>query len=94
MITEKDVQKIATLSRLKIEGPETAKFTDQMNQILGFVETLSSLDTSNITPTSHAIRMSTALREDIVIQNHIREKALEIAPESEHNLFRVPKVIA
>ncbi len=93
MISQKEIQKIATLSRLEIQEQELEKFTGQMNQILEFIANLNKLDTSNIEPTSHANLSGTAFREDVVVKSKISEKVLETAPEAEDHFFKVPKVI-
>lgn len=93
MVTRQDVQKIANLARLEIHENELEKFTGQMNNILDFIAKLNELDTKNIEPTSHAVSIETPFREDKVVENKIREKVFEVAPDHEGNLFRVPKVI-
>jgi aspartyl-tRNA(Asn)/glutamyl-tRNA(Gln) amidotransferase subunit C len=93
MITRDDVKKIAELARLQIPENELEKFTGQMNQILEFVERLNSLDTGGITPTSHAIPITNAFREDKVVESPESTAALEQAPDQEGHLFKVPKVI-
>ncbi len=93
MFTSDDVKKIARLSRLEIPESELEKFTGQMNQILGFIDSLNKLDTSNIEPTSHAAVLATVFREDVAIQSEVSELALEAAPEAEDHFFKVPKVI-
>lgn len=93
MVTKDQVLKIAELARLKIHENELEKFTSQMNQILEFVARLNQLDTSHITPTSHAIEMTNAFRKDEVVSSHLRDQAFASSPEHEGNFFRVPKVI-
>ncbi|MFO1520267.1 MAG: Asp-tRNA(Asn)/Glu-tRNA(Gln) amidotransferase subunit GatC [bacterium] len=93
MVTKENVLKIAELSRLKIADSELEKFTEQMNGILKFIERLKQLDTSNITPTSHATLVTNAFRQDEAVKSGVREKALETAPDKEGHFFRVPKVI-
>lgn len=93
MFTPEDVKKIARLSRLEIQESELEKFTGQMNQILGFIDSLNKLDTTHIEPTSHAAVLATVFREDECIPSEVSELALEAAPEAEDHFFKVPKVI-
>ena len=93
MVTKDDVKKIAELARLEIPENELEKFTGQMNQILEFMGRLNALETSGIEPTSHALPIVNAFREDVVRESDIIKKALDGAPESEGGLFKVPKVI-
>lgn len=93
MVTKENVIKIAKLSKLEIHSDELEKFTHQMNNILDFIKKLEQLDTTQIEPTSHAVSIETALREDRVIENQMRHKVFENSPDHEGNLFKVPKVL-
>ena len=64
-----------------------------LDQILGYVETLSELDTTGIEPTAHAVSLSTPMREDRAVSPIEPELALSNAPEREGSSFVVPKVI-
>lgn len=44
MATTEDVQKLAVLARIKIEGAELEKFTSEFDAILAYVGQLESLD--------------------------------------------------
>ena len=57
------------------------------------VDKLNQVETEGISPTSHAISLTNAFREDTVEEHLEREKALSNAPEKEDGNFIVPKVI-
>ena len=92
-ISKKDVIHVADLARLEFSESEIEKFTDQLENILGYIEKLSELDTTGVEPTSHVLDVSTPLREDKAIEWITPEEALQNAPEREENFFTVPKVI-
>ena len=52
-ITEKDVEYVARLARLKLSGEEKEKFTGQLESILSYIDKLNTLDTKNIPPRLH-----------------------------------------
>jgi aspartyl-tRNA(Asn)/glutamyl-tRNA(Gln) amidotransferase subunit C len=54
---------------------------------------LNQVDTQNIKPTSHAIFLTNAFREDKEREHIERELALANAPEKEDGSFVVPKVV-
>ena len=54
---------------------------------------LKGLNTEGIVPTSHAVPMENAFREDVVQPSIGLEKALANAPETAGTFFAVPKVI-
>ncbi len=57
------------------------------------MDTLDRVDTEGVTPTSHAISLTNAFREDTVEEYFNRDAALANAPEEEDGNFLVPKVI-
>jgi len=92
-VKKEDISHVATLARLELESEEAERLTGDMNSILDYIERLTGLDTDNIEPTSHAIPISNAFREDLLKKDFTRESALANAPASENNSFKVPKVI-
>ena len=63
-ITRVEVEHVARLARLKLTEEELDTFTEQMDGILSYVDKLNGLDTEGIVPTSHAVPMENAFRED------------------------------
>jgi aspartyl-tRNA(Asn)/glutamyl-tRNA(Gln) amidotransferase subunit C len=92
-ITREEVRHVARLGRLELNEQEEKHFTEQMNQILSYMEKLNELDTTDILPMSHAVPLQNVFRPDEVKPSLSREKALENAPQSDQVSFVVPKVI-
>ena len=92
-ITVADVEHVARLARLELTPGEKELFAGQMDAILGYVEKLKEVDTEGVVPTSHAVPMENAFREDVVQPSIGLEKALANAPEKSGTFFAVPKVI-
>jgi aspartyl-tRNA(Asn)/glutamyl-tRNA(Gln) amidotransferase subunit C len=92
-ITVTDVEHVARLARLELAETEKVLFAGQMDAILGYVEKLKELDTSGIIPTSHAVPMENAFREDQVSPSIGLDKALGNAPMKSGSYYNVPKVI-
>ena len=92
-ITKKDVEHVATLARLQFDDEELDLFTHQLNDILGYFEKLQQVDTTNVEPSTHAVQLTNALREDIQKESLSAEKSLQNAPDSERSYFKVPKII-
>ena len=59
-----EVKHIAGLARLKLTEDELLLFTKQLNNILDYMEKLNKVDTRGIKPTSHALYITNALREE------------------------------
>jgi aspartyl-tRNA(Asn)/glutamyl-tRNA(Gln) amidotransferase subunit C len=92
-ITRKEVEHVAKLARLALRDEEIETLTNQLGNILTYVEKLNELDTTNIEPTSHVLPIKNVLREDEAGKSIEREKALGNAPDRTEEFFRVPKVI-
>ena len=92
-VSRKDVEHIAELARLKFEEKELDQFTNDLNEILTYVEKLNELDTENVEPLSHPIESVNNFREDVVKPSIKREEALKNAPDKDEEFFKVPKVI-
>ncbi len=92
-ITREEVEHVARLARLELTEEEKDLFTGQMDAILAYVDKLNELDTANVVPTSHAVPMENAFREDEVRPSIGIDNALANAPERAEGFFRVPKVI-
>lgn len=92
-ISKEDVIYVADLARLEFGEEELGKFTEQMGDIIEYIEKLGDLDTTGVEPTSHVLDISTPLREDRVEDWISPQEALQNAPDREEDFFSVPKVI-
>ena len=64
-----------------------------MFQILNYFDKLNELDTEGIAPTTHAISINNAFREDEIQASLSQEDALKNGPQQNGQAFVVPKVI-
>jgi aspartyl-tRNA(Asn)/glutamyl-tRNA(Gln) amidotransferase subunit C len=92
-LSEKDVQYVAKLARLEVTAEEVAKYTQQLGNILQYVEQLNKLDTSNVEPLTHPLDMKNVFREDLVIPSLTQQEVLSNAPEPQSGHFKVPKIM-
>ena len=92
-ITPEEVSHVANLSRLQLSPEEVEAMARQLDEILTYVAKLNELDTEGITPTTHAISIVNAFREDEVKPSLDREKTLDNAPRQNGESFVVPRVI-
>ena len=92
-LTRQDVAKVALLSRLKLTEAEVDLFTSQLGQVLGYVELLNELDTSDVTPMAHATEIANVFRDDELNPSLPRAAALSNAPKSDGKFFVVPQIL-
>ncbi len=88
-----DVQKVAMLARIRLTDEEAAKLGPQLEQIVGYIDQLSEIDTEGVPPTAHPHDVAMPLRADIVSNANRREALQQPAPATESGLYIVPKVI-
>ena len=93
-IDKETVDKIAHLARLEYNTNEAKEeIIKDMNNMLGFIDKLNELDTSNIEPLIYMSDETNVLREDDVKQEITHAEALKNAPQKDSDYFKVPKVI-
>ncbi|TVR32166.1 MAG: Asp-tRNA(Asn)/Glu-tRNA(Gln) amidotransferase subunit GatC [Balneolaceae bacterium] len=93
-ITKKDVHYVANLARLQLKDEEAEGLKEDMNKILGYMETLNELDTTDVEPLEHVTEItSTSFRKDVAKEPLSHEDALKNAPDADSDYFRVPRVI-
>lgn len=88
-----DVAYIARLAKLELTEEETARFSQDLHQVLAYVAQLEQWDTVGVEPMSHPLPSFDALRADTPGESLPREDALANAPQQKDGQFRVPKVV-
>jgi len=92
-ITKQEVEHVAKLARLELSEQEKERLTDQLSNILTYVEKLNELDTSGVEPTSHVLDINNVMRDDVPRESLPQERALANAPEKAAGHYKVPKII-
>jgi aspartyl-tRNA(Asn)/glutamyl-tRNA(Gln) amidotransferase subunit C len=93
-VTEKDVQYVAELANLELTPEEQERMVRDMNSILGHIDKLNELDTTNVEPMAQVFAdRHEAMREDVVRPSLDREVVMKNAPKTDGSFFKVPKVI-
>ena len=92
-ITKQEVEHVARLARLELSDQEKEQLTDQLSNILTYVEKLNELDTRGVEPTAHVLDINNVMREDVPGRSLTQERALANAPEKAAGHFKVPKII-
>jgi aspartyl-tRNA(Asn)/glutamyl-tRNA(Gln) amidotransferase subunit C len=92
-ITPQEISHVADLARLHMSREELEAMALQLDDILNYVAKLNELDTESVTPTTHAISITNAFREDVVKPSLPRDEALANGPKQNGEAFVVPRVI-
>lgn len=94
-VSRDDVLGLAKLSSLQLADDEIENLTQDIANILGYVEQLRELDTSNVEPTYQTtVELQNIWRDDEVGNELVtREQLLVLAPDTADNQVKVPKVL-
>jgi len=87
------VRKVAKLARIAEPEARLESLVQELNGILTWIEQLEEVDTDGVEPMTSVVHQGLPMREDVVTEPNIRDKALEIAPAAEDGCFLVPRVI-
>jgi aspartyl-tRNA(Asn)/glutamyl-tRNA(Gln) amidotransferase subunit C len=87
------VAKIAKLARLRVPEENLESLAGELNNILGWIEQLSELDTEGVEPMTSVVAMRLPQRDDMVADGGRAEDVVRNAPETVGGYFVVPKVI-
>jgi len=92
-ITDKTIDKLADLARLKFEGAKKETIKKDLDRMLAFVDKLNELDTEGVEPLVYMTDEPLVLRKDEVGEELSQEEALKNAPSRDSDYFKVPKVL-
>ncbi len=92
-ITSELVAYLEKLGRIRLSEEEKDKTKKDLGSILGYIDKLNELDTTNVEPLSHAFQMTNVFREDVVTNSDNRESILSNAPEQKNGSFLVPQTV-
>ena len=105
MITEQDVLYVADLANLELTAEERTRFVKDLNSILEYIGRLNELNTDDVPPMAQISdrygpaqkaagdKFAYAQRDDTPRPCLPHEAALQNAPATDGNFFKVPKVI-
>jgi aspartyl-tRNA(Asn)/glutamyl-tRNA(Gln) amidotransferase subunit C len=94
-VDPEQVTHIAALANLEFSEEELAPFTDQLNQILRYIENLNELDTETVEPTfSSREEAGEPFRQDRVEKSIPAEDAMRNAPKQDRGQFLVPRILS
>ena len=92
-LTRDDVVKTASLARLRLTDAEIDTMTEQLSKIVGYINQLSELDTTDVAPMAHAVELTNVFADDVPQPSLDRDEALSNAPKSDDECYRVPAVL-
>jgi aspartyl-tRNA(Asn)/glutamyl-tRNA(Gln) amidotransferase subunit C len=93
-ITRDEVAHLARLSRLALSDQELDHFAGQLDVIIASVARVQEVAAEGIPPATHALPMTNVFRDDVPVPCLGAQAALDQAPASDLERFRVPRILA
>ena len=92
--TDKDILKLAELSKLELSAHEVESYKQELSAILGYVERLQAVDVSGLSPTSQVTGLINVTRPDEIIDYGVSSQDLLAgAPDQEDNQFKTKRMV-
>ncbi len=92
-VDKETVAKIAHLARIRVADARLRPMTDELNNILKWIEQLDEVATDGVPPMTSAVETKLRWRADEVTDGEKAEDVLANAPGAEYGFYAVPKVI-
>ena len=93
LVSTTEVEQVAVLARVQLQGEELTRLAAQLDEILRYVQQLQAVATDAVEPTSHVLPLTNITRADAVRPSVAAEDLLVLAPERHGQLVKVPKII-
>ncbi|MGH7137310.1 MAG: Asp-tRNA(Asn)/Glu-tRNA(Gln) amidotransferase subunit GatC [Pirellulales bacterium] len=88
-----EVERVSLLARLKLTEAELTAMTEQLGQVIGYMDLLAELDTEDVEPMAHAVELSNVFRPDEPRASYDRKEMLSRAPHADGEFYLVPAVL-
>jgi aspartyl-tRNA(Asn)/glutamyl-tRNA(Gln) amidotransferase subunit C len=96
MITKKDLEHMAWLSRLELSEKDKEKYTPKLNSVIDYFGEIDKVDTEGIEPTYHVLPVSNVFRDDeagVPAGSLSQEEVLSNAPKKQDGFFKAPRMM-
>lgn len=93
MIDKESVKHVEDLAELSLTESEREELTEDLADIIEYVNKLQELDTEEVRPLRHILEVQNVLREDEEREKLPRDEVFKNAPAKKDNFFQVPPVI-
>jgi aspartyl-tRNA(Asn)/glutamyl-tRNA(Gln) amidotransferase subunit C len=90
VLSEEQVAHVARLARLRLTPEEIPRMAAELSAIVGYVQKLAELDTTDVPPTAHVQVEKLPLRSDDPHDSLAHDEAMVEAPRAAHDGFAVP----
>jgi aspartyl-tRNA(Asn)/glutamyl-tRNA(Gln) amidotransferase subunit C len=87
------VRHLAELARVRLSDAEIDRMALELHAITDAIDSIQEVSQSDIEPTTHAVELYNAMRDDVPEPSLTVEQALSGAPEQQDHKFQSPKIL-
>lgn len=93
-LTRDDVLHLASLARISLSDDEVIEFSEELSEILQYVEMLSGVDVAGLKPTNQVTGLTNVVREDEVKDyGYAPADLLKNVPATQDSQLKVKRMI-
>ena len=92
-IIRQDLERLIKACLIDLSEEEKRVYLEQLNDMLGYVDSLNKLDTDSVEPLVHVLPQHNVFREDKLQPSLDRSLVLANAPEEHEGTFVVPRIV-
>lgn len=92
-VSRQEILEVARLARLGVDENTADHYANDISKILALMQTLASVDTTDLTPLANIHEACQDLRADVAKRDIDRERNQSMAPAVANGLYLVPQVI-
>lgn len=92
-ISDQDVRHLCKLASLALSDEETTRMAGELQAIVGYVQQLTTVDTTGVEPIANVAGLVNVTRPDVAKDMLDHRQVLGNAPQKNEVAFLVPKVV-
>lgn len=94
-ISLQEVEHIAELARIGLTKEEKERFSEELSDVLEYIEQLKEMDTENIEPVSQVTGLVNVVKEDVAVNcdEDTRKKIVANFPEKKDGCVKVKQIM-
>jgi len=92
-LNKSEIEHIAKLARLNLTDEDAKLYSQQLSDILDYVDKLQTVDTTGVEETSQVTGLTNIMRNDDIIESGISDELVDCAPDHDNGFIKVPKIL-
>jgi aspartyl-tRNA(Asn)/glutamyl-tRNA(Gln) amidotransferase subunit C len=95
MLSQEEVQHIASLARIQLSDEEIAKFQKELGDVLDYFDILKDVDTADARPMTHSVELQNVKRDDEARNKKKNDgrHLIDMAPDTSNGYIKVKSIL-